>query len=447
MTINDDGREPGNGFIDTAPLRPVEVPQELWATHPILSRARLNASGDTLEWPRSTFEQLAELREILLVRDNGALVARHGARFNFDRFVDATFDEHQPVPRIGRLDDVQRYYTRVTDNGFHVVGVFSAVTIHGRRRYFQWLTGTWVDIGQSGFLYVRDDLDTHFSEVGETQLEEYQPGSTTVPVPAGDDEWTMENFEAHFSSKSEIDNASTSAAEPEAAQPEAPVASLPEVVEPIAEPIAEPMADQVAEPVAANETDDSNAEREEGAQHVAEVPTLEGDDHVDDSDHQTRDADGTPMTEVDAMVQHGMAAALASIAHRGQVDKIGAAYIDHPARVAERFDWLGEPVHHCAAWLHDVVEDSDITEQDLLDAGILPETVDVVALLTRRSDVSDGDYYARINANPIARAVKLADIADNCAAWRVRRLEPELQASLAQKHAAARVLLAVAPGE
>lgn len=431
MTIDENGSEPGTGFIDTAPLRPVDVPQQYWAAHPILSRASLNASGDALEWPTATFEQLAELREIVLVRDNGMLVARHGARFNFDRFVDATFDENQPVPRIGRLDDVQRYYTRVTDNGFHVVGVFCAVTIHGRRRYFQWLTGTWVDIGQSGFLYVRDDLDTHFSEIGETQLEEYQPGATTVPVPVGDDEWTMENFEAHFSRKSETGSAPTGTAVPEATRTEAPVASLPVVVE------------HPADPAAGSETEDSSNEREEGAQHVAEVPTLDGDGHS----HPARDADDLPMTEVDAIVQHGMAAALASIAHRGQIDKIGAAYIDHPARVAERFDWLGEPVHHCAAWLHDVVEDSDITEQDLLDAGILPATVDVVALLTRRNDVSDGDYYARIKANPIARAVKLADIADNCAAWRVRRLDPELQASFAQKYSAARVALEAVPGE
>lgn len=413
MTIDENGREPGNGFIDTAPLGPVDVPQERWAAHPILSRASLNASGDALEWPRATFEQLAELREISLVRENGILIARHGARFNFDRFVDATFDEHQPVPRIGRVDDMQRYYTRVTDNGFHVVGVFSAVTIHGRRRYFQWLTGTWVDIGQSGFLYVRDDIDTHFSEIGETQLEECQPGATTVPVPVGDDEWTMEKFEAHFSHESDVGTAEVSA---------------PEVAEP---PV---------EPAAAIETDDSSTERHEGTQDVAENPNP-GDDH------ETGETDGAPMTELDAMVQHGVAAALASIAHRGQVDKIGAAYIDHPARVAERFDWLGEPVHHCAAWLHDVVEDSDITEQDLLDAGILSETVDVVALLTRRNDVSDGDYYARISANPIARAVKLADIADNCAAWRVRRLDPELQASLAQQYATARVALGAGPGE
>ncbi|HEY9498065.1 MAG TPA: hypothetical protein VIQ78_03485, partial [Terrimesophilobacter sp.] len=177
-------------------------------------------------------------------------------------------------------------------------------------------------------------------------------------------------------------------------------------------------------------------------------PTPEGNGRLDEAGtHETGEADDPRMTEADAMVQHGIAAALASIAHRGQVDKIGAAYIDHPARVAERFDWLGEPVHHCAAWLHDVVEDSDITEQDLLDAGILPATVDVVALLTRRNDVSDGDYYARIKANPIARAVKLADIADNCAAWRVRRLDPELQASFAQKYSAARVALEAVPGE
>lgn len=147
------------------------------------------------------------------------------------------------------------------------------------------------------------------------------------------------------------------------------------------------------------------------------------------------------MTEVDAMVQHGRASAIASIAHRGQTDKLGADYINHPARVAEQFDWLDEPVEHCAAWLHDVLEDSDISAEDLLAAGMLQEIVDAVVLLTRTDDVSDENYYRRIREHPVALAVKLADIADNTADWRVRELDDDTRVRLSQKYHKARQLL------
>lgn len=147
------------------------------------------------------------------------------------------------------------------------------------------------------------------------------------------------------------------------------------------------------------------------------------------------------MTEADAMVQHGRASAIASIAHRGQTDKLGNDYIDHPARVAEDFNWIGQPVEHCTAWLHDVIEDSDVTAADLLQAGILPEIVEAVELLTRRADVADEVYYERIRRHPVARAVKLADIADNLADWRFRKLDHDTQERLSNKYFWARQLL------
>jgi (p)ppGpp synthase/HD superfamily hydrolase len=147
------------------------------------------------------------------------------------------------------------------------------------------------------------------------------------------------------------------------------------------------------------------------------------------------------VTDMDAATQRARAQAIASIAHRGQVDKLGAAYLDHPARVADQFDRNAQPLQHCAAWLHDVVEDSDITEQDLLNAGVLPAIVEAVGLLTRRDDVPDALYYERISWHPIARAVKLADIADNTAEWRTRGLDHDTRARLSQKYARARAYL------
>lgn len=132
------------------------------------------------------------------------------------------------------------------------------------------------------------------------------------------------------------------------------------------------------------------------------------------------------------------ARAIAQIAHRGQVDKAGAAYIDHPRRVAER---LTDPSEVAAAWLHDVIEDCGITADDLRDAGIPDDVVAAIVLLTRTADQPSDDYYAAIRAHPVARAVKLADIADNTDEERLQRLPMQTQQRLREKYAAARQAL------
>ncbi len=149
----------------------------------------------------------------------------------------------------------------------------------------------------------------------------------------------------------------------------------------------------------------------------------------------------SPMTKTDALVQHGRAAAIAALAHRGQTDKIGRAYLEHPVRVADRFSLTGQPIEHCAALLHDVVEDSEFTLEDLGHAGIRAEIIEIVALLTRDKAVDDAIYYSRIRKHPRALAVKLADIDDNSAAWRVEQLERALQERLALKYQRARKAL------
>jgi hypothetical protein len=391
---------PDHGGVDTDTLPPVDIPQHEWPTHPLLRRARLNIMGDGLEWPDATFEQLPQLREIALVVDDGVLCARLAAQFNYDRFVDATTDENGPAHPLGNAPDRQRFYTRVTDNGFHVVGVFSAATISGRRRYFQWLTGAWVEIGLSGFLYVRDDLDTHFSEVSAAQLDETQPGATSTAMLV-DEEWTIEKLERTL-----------------APAPVERVESVPPpVAEPEAEPVPEPEPEAIIEPEPEPEPE-LEPEPEPEAPSAPAVTTVSA-----------------------AAVQPGIATALATIAHRGATDFAGAAYIDHSARVAERFDAEREPVRHCAAWLHDVLEHSDLTAQDLLDAGILPEVVEIVSLLTNRDDLTAGEHLGLIAANPDALAVKLAALDDNSAPWRLRRLDPVTRSRLEQEHAETRALL------
>ncbi|WP_227820144.1 hypothetical protein [Agromyces aureus] len=143
-----------------------------------------------------------------------------------------------------------------------------------------------------------------------------------------------------------------------------------------------------------------------------------------------------------AALQIGLAQGIAFVAHRGQTDKLGAEYIDHPARVAETFDPVAQPVEVAVAWLHDVLEDTDLTAERLREAGVEHEIIDAVQLLTRTADVSAAEYYARIRTNAVARNVKLADIADNSAPWRLRKLDHDTQARLAEKYAKARAALA-----
>jgi (p)ppGpp synthase/HD superfamily hydrolase len=132
------------------------------------------------------------------------------------------------------------------------------------------------------------------------------------------------------------------------------------------------------------------------------------------------------------------AKAIATIAHRFQTDKIGVPYIEHPRRVATR---LVEPKYVAAAWLHDVIEDCGITAEDLAAAGISDEVIAAVVLLTRTKDNGGNGYYEAISENPIALAVKLADIADNTDPKRTRRLEPEVRRRLEEKYENAKKLL------
>lgn len=160
-----------------------------------------------------------------------------------------------------------------------------------------------------------------------------------------------------------------------------------------------------------------------------------------DEDGEVTDDDVELMTEIDAVAQVSLAQGIAFMAHRGQTDKLGAAYVDHPGRVAENFDTFDEPIEAASAWLHDVLEDTDVTAAELLEAGVLPEIVEVVELLTRRDGIAPEDYYGAIRQNSFALRVKLADIADNTAPWRVRRLDQDTQERLSQKYHHARQLL------
>lgn len=128
---------------------------------------------------------------------------------------------------------------------------------------------------------------------------------------------------------------------------------------------------------------------------------------------------------------------LAYAAHVGQVDKAGMPYIFHPYEVALQVQTEEEV---CAALLHDVVEDTDWTMEDLRAAGF-PETVlEAVQLLTHDPAVPYLDYVRALCGNPIAVAVKRADLHHNSERTRFDADSPDIEKRL-QKYAAAEAVL------
>jgi len=87
-------------------------------------------------------------------------------------------------------------------------------------------------------------------------------------------------------------------------------------------------------------------------------------------------------------------------------------YINHPAEVAKRLQNRPE-FYQAAAWLHDVVEDSDMTYSRLKKYGIPYPVVIAVKLLTKKGKISYEKYIQNIKRNSIAREVKIADIMAN----------------------------------
>jgi|GEM_PF-238805 len=110
---------------------------------------------------------------------------------------------------------------------------------------------------------------------------------------------------------------------------------------------------------------------------------------------------------------------IAAAAHAGQVDKAGDPYLGHPLRVRDRVH--GESARIVAV-LHDVVEDSAWTLDDLAAEGFAPHVVTAVDALTKRHGEELAASMARVVADDLARAVKCADLADNAALERLSRL-------------------------
>lgn len=143
------------------------------------------------------------------------------------------------------------------------------------------------------------------------------------------------------------------------------------------------------------------------------------------------------------------AALIAAAVHANQFDKSGFPYIEHPRRVFLNSQWSLDPATVPedelsaglqAAWLHDVIEDSrdsfyrPVGSQDLENWGFNKRVIFLVQLLTRSEETSSHNYYRLISGDPTARSVKLADIADNLASWRIELLDASTRETLITKY-------------
>lgn len=152
------------------------------------------------------------------------------------------------------------------------------------------------------------------------------------------------------------------------------------------------------------------------------------------------------------------AIALARTAHAGVSDKGGRPYIEHPLRVmkrlqadAERFgasigdpQWVNRPDEQAvlvAAVLHDVLEDTPFTAEDLTTRRCPDDVVGAVIALTRLAGESYEAFLRRLARNRLARRVKIADIADNADESRLALLPESQAAPLRKKYRSARRLL------
>ena len=119
-------------------------------------------------------------------------------------------------------------------------------------------------------------------------------------------------------------------------------------------------------------------------------------------------------------------------AHMGQFGECGVPYVFHPLHLAES---MTSEDSCCAALLHDAIEDTALTLEDLKAAGMSPAVIDAVRLLTRSKaaelldpateEAAYLDYVRALSASPIAREVKLADLAHNSDLTRLPRITGE----------------------
>jgi (p)ppGpp synthase/HD superfamily hydrolase len=138
------------------------------------------------------------------------------------------------------------------------------------------------------------------------------------------------------------------------------------------------------------------------------------------------------------------AVSLAALAHRGQLDMAGEPYILHPLRVMLQ---MNDEAARIVAILHDVLEDTTVTSSELRQAGYGEETIEAIEALSKRDGETYEELIGRAAANPVARRVKLADLADNMDRRRLKQTGERDEKRLERYEAARRRLIAVEEGD
>jgi (p)ppGpp synthase/HD superfamily hydrolase len=181
----------------------------------------------------------------------------------------------------------------------------------------------------------------------------------------------------------------------------------------------------------AKRTDKSKASKG-GASQNAAAAEMEPVDNGSISPETTAPKGGRKKKGGDSVaVMFEGALALALEAHRGQTDKYNQPYIMHVLGVMGRVRTIEEKI---VALLHDVVEDTDHTFDDLRALGISERVITAVDCLTRRRGESYDHFVDRIAPNPLARAVKLADLEDNMDVRRASRTMKDKDAERMEKY-------------
>lgn len=113
---------------------------------------------------------------------------------------------------------------------------------------------------------------------------------------------------------------------------------------------------------------------------------------------------------------------IARNAHFGQKDKAGVDYIKHPETVA---NLVQTDEHKIVAYLHDVVEDTALTLDDLMRHGFPNRIISAVDTLTKKNGQSYQSYLELVKRNDLAKVVKLADLQHNSDLSRLKTVEPK----------------------
>lgn len=140
------------------------------------------------------------------------------------------------------------------------------------------------------------------------------------------------------------------------------------------------------------------------------------------------------------MISLEEATELARQAHAGQTDKAGADYFHHLIAVRDALEPYGADAQ-IAGVLHDVIEDTRVTADDLREAGVPEHVITAIESVTRREGEPYMDMVRRAAADPLGRLVKLADNRHNADETRLGLLRHDEAVFLRNRYARARVFL------